>query len=233
MSVDRDAEKRAAAHAAVALVRSGDVVGLGSGSTALVALEELASRLRTGLLADIVAVPTSRVVESAARRLAIPLTDLAGHPVIDITIDGADEVDPQWRLIKGGGGALLREKIVAQASRREVIVIDHTKLSDRLGLHHRLPVEVVEFGWRPEALHIEQEGAAVTLRPGEEGAPFRTDGGNLILDVDLASIRDPVGFAEMLRTRAGVVEVGLFDAMTDDLVVGGPDGVVHESRPRA
>lgn len=225
-------EKRAAATLAVGLVADGAVVGLGSGSTALVALELLAARRAAGELAGIVAVPTSHTVEAAARRLGIPLTDLAAHPVIDVTIDGADEVDPQWCLIKGGGGALLREKIVAQASRREIIVVDHTKLSPRLGTRHRLPVEVVRFGWRPEALHLEQEGAAVALRRDDAGTPFRTDGGNYILDVDLGPIADPIGLAEHLRERAGVVAVGLFAGLTDDLVIGGPDGVRHESRPR-
>ncbi len=226
------AVNRAAARFAAGLVRPGQVVGLGSGSTAAFALDALATRYRDGELEGIVGVATSRAVEEAARGAGLRLTDLAAHPVVDITIDGADEVDPEWRVIKGGGGALLREKIVAQASRREVIVVDHTKLSPRLGTRHRLPVEVAEFGWRPEALHLEALGARVALRLAGDGAPFRTDGGNLILDVDLGPLGDPVALAGRLRARAGVVEVGLFDGLVDDLVVGGRDGVHHQSRQR-
>jgi ribose 5-phosphate isomerase A len=172
----QEAEKRAAAARAAGLVRPGMLVGLGAGTTAGFVLGYLAARLGRGELPGVAGIPTSTTVEAKARRLGIPLTDLQAHPVIDLTIDGADEVDPEWNLIKGGGGALLREKIVAQASRREVIVVDHTKLSPRLGTHHALPVEVVEFGWRPEAAYLECLGAEVSLRRagmGRRSAPTR------------------------------------------------------------
>jgi ribose 5-phosphate isomerase A len=132
----QEMEKRAAAERAAGLVRPGMIVGLGSGTTAGFVLGYLAARLGRGELPEVVGIPTSTTVEVKGRRLGIPLTDLQAHPVIDLTIDGADEVDPGWNLIKGGGGALLREKIVAQASRREVIVVDHTKWSPRLGTRH-------------------------------------------------------------------------------------------------
>jgi ribose 5-phosphate isomerase A len=223
----QEAEKRAAAEVAAGLVRPGMIVGLGSGSTAGFVLGHLAARLGRGELPEVAGVPTSTRVEAKARRLGVPLTDLQADPVIDLTIDGADEVDPGWNLIKGGGGALLREKIVAQASRREVIVVDHTKWSPRLGTHHALPVEVVEFGWRPEAAYLESLGAEVSLRRAWDGSPFRTDQGNLILDADLGPIDDPATLAGRLLTRAGVAEVGLFCGLTSDLIIATRAGVEH------
>ena len=143
---ERDRLKRAAAEHATSFLTSGMVVGLGTGSTAIWAVRKVAALLAAGELRDIVAIPTSSETEAEARRLDVPLTTLADHPVIDVTIDGADEVDPNLELIKGGGGALLHEKIVAQASRREIIVVDEAKLSPALGTHVALPVEVVPFG---------------------------------------------------------------------------------------
>jgi ribose 5-phosphate isomerase A len=223
----QEAEKRAAAELAAGLVRPGMIVGLGSGSTAGFVLGHLAARLGRGELPEVVGIPTSTTVAVEARRLGIPLTDLQAHPVIDLTIDGADEVDPAWNLIKGGGGALLREKIVAQASRREVIVVDHSKSSPRLGTHHALPVEVVGFGWRPEAAHLESLGAEVRLRRAGDGSLFRTDQGNLILDGDFGPIDDPGTLAGRLLARAGVAEVGLFCGLTSDLIAATPAGVEH------
>jgi ribose 5-phosphate isomerase A len=226
---DRQALKRAAAEWAAGLVCSGMVVGLGTGSTTIFALRRIAARLSDGSLSDVVAIPTSSEVEATARSLGIPLGDLDAHPVIDLTIDGADEVDPQLNLIKGGGGALLREKIVAQASRREIIVVDAAKCSERLGLRHCLPVEVVDFGWRPEALHLESLGAKVTRRASADGPAFRTDQHNFILDVDFGAIEDPEALAATLLARAGIVEVGLFCGLVSDLVVGTATGVEHRS----
>jgi ribose 5-phosphate isomerase A len=228
---NRDTEKQAAGEWAANLVRPGMVVGLGTGSTAIFALRRIATRLEEGDLTAVVGVPTSTQVEAAARELRIPLTDLQAHPTIDLTIDGADEVDAHFNLIKGGGGALLREKIVAQASRREVIVVDATKCSDHLGTRHRLPVEVVDFGWRPEALYLEALGAEVALRRGEDRSVFRTDQGNLILDADFGVIEDPRSLAVRLLSRAGVVEVGLFCGLVNDLVIGTPTGVEHRLGP--
>jgi ribose 5-phosphate isomerase A len=227
---EQDAEKRAAAERAVGFIRPGMVIGLGSGTTADFALHFLAARVARGELPGVVGIPTSENVATEARGLGIPLTSLDDHPVIDLTIDGADEVDPDWNLIKGGGGALLREKIVAQASRREIIVVDHTKCSPCLGTRHSVPVEVAVFGWRPEAMHLEALGARVSLRSGVDGSVFRTDQGNYILDADFGPTEDPALLASVLLSRAGVAEVGLFCGLVSDLIVATPDGVEHQQR---
>lgn len=221
---------RAAAEHAAEWVVSGMVIGLGAGSTAAFAVRAIASRLAAGSLTDVVGVPCSRAVGDAAARLGVPLTSLDAHPVIDLTIDGADEVDPQLALIKGGGGALLHEKIVAQASRREVIVVDATKPSPLVGTRCALPVEVVPFGWRAEALHLESLGARVRVRSDASGAPFRTDEDNLILDCDFGPIRAARELARMLSERAGIVEHGLFLGLASDVVIAGADGVRHLTR---
>jgi ribose 5-phosphate isomerase A len=194
----RDDLKRAAAERAVGLLRSGMVVGLGGGSTALFAVHRLAALVREGTLRDIVGVPCSDNVASAARSLGLTVVSLEDRPTIDLTIDGADEVDPQMRLIKGGGGALLREKIVAQASTREVIVVDASKLSDRLGTHHALPLEVTPFGWRTQLPFLEALGLRPTLRVDAAGAPVLTDQGDYLLDCAVAPLDDPRALADAL-----------------------------------
>lgn len=211
----------------MSLVRSGMALGLGHGTTAHYALVKLAEIVRSGLLRDVVGVPCSTQVEAEARELGIPLTTLDEHPVLDLTIDGADEVDPALNLIKGGGGALLREKIVAQASRREAIVVDEGKLSPVLGTRCAVPVEVVPFGWRTQVPFLTALGGEVILRRGAYGAPFRTDGGNLILDCRFGPISDPVALARALDGRAGIVGHGLFLRLATDLFVAGPAGVRH------
>ncbi len=226
----RDLQKRLAAERAVEFVEPGMVVGLGGGTTALLALRRLAELLRTGALQDVRGVPCALAVEVEARRLGIPLVTLEERPTIDLTIDGADEVDPQLRLIKGGGGALLREKIVAQASRREVIVVDQAKLSPRLGSRHALPVEVVPFGWQGQRRYLEELGARVELRLRPDGQPFRTDQANLLLDCAFGPLERPEELAERLAARAGIVEHGLFIGLASDLLVGGPGGVEHRTR---
>jgi ribose 5-phosphate isomerase A len=208
-------------------VRSGTVVGLGAGSTAGFALRRIASLVRAGSLSDVVFVPCSRAVGEDAAGLGLPLTTLDEHPVVDLTIDGADEVDPTFALIKGGGGALLHEKIVAQASRREVIVVDASKRSGCIGTRWALPVEVVPFARLAEELYLESLGARVRLRKAPSGAPFRTDEDNLILDCDFGPIRDPRALARVLSARAGIVEHGLFVDLATDLVIAGADGVQH------
>jgi ribose 5-phosphate isomerase A len=222
--------KQLAGEAAAALVESGMVVGLGTGSTAIFATRCVAERLRTGDLKDIIAIATSRSTDAAARELGIPmLTDDIPREV-DITIDGADEVDPAFDLIKGGGGALLREKIVAQASRRQVIVVDESKLSPRIGTHWALPVEVLEFGWRSQARFLEALGAVVVPRIGVDGALFRTDQGNMILDSRFGPIADPPALSVVLGARAGIVEHGLFIGIAHELFVAGTAGVRHARR---
>ena len=218
----RTAAKRAAGEAAVdRFVRDGMRVGLGTGSTAVWALRRIGTLLAAGDLRDIAGVPTSSASESEARACGIPLTTLDAHSFLDVTIDGADEVSPALDLIKGGGGAHLREKIVAQASGRLVIVVDETKLVPELGTGFAVPVEVVPMGQRPEREFLEQLGARVSLRTGADGTPFVTDEGNHILDADFGPLPDPAALQEALRTRAGIVEIGLFLDMASVIVVAG------------
>lgn len=225
--------KQRAAEAAVELVRAGMVLGLGHGTTAHHALVRIGELLRSGELASIHGVPCSSEVERAARDLGIPLTTLEEHPALDLTIDGADEVDPDLNLIKGGGGALLREKIVAQASMREAIVVDAGKLSPALGTRRALPVEVVPFGWKVQLRYLESLGSRVTLHAGSDGAPFRTDHGNLVLDCRFGPILDPYALARELEARAGIVAHGLFLGLATDLFVADQDGVRHLRRERS
>ncbi|HEX9751291.1 MAG TPA: ribose-5-phosphate isomerase RpiA [candidate division Zixibacteria bacterium] len=224
MSHDKTELKQLAARHATAMVESGMTVGLGHGSTSLLAVRELAQYLKDGRLTRIVGIPCSKEIEAEARSLGIPLSTLEENPVIDITLDGADEVDPQLNLIKGGGGALLREKIAAQASRREVIMIDDSKMSDVLGTKWAVPVEVVPFGWRTQAQFVESLGAVVSVRmKGTE--PFRTDHGNMILDCNFGPITDASALADRLCQRVGIVEHGLFLGLATTVIVAGPAGV--------
>ena len=214
------AARRDAAERAARLVQSGMVVGLGSGRTAAVAVRAVAHRLRTGELRDIVGVPTSE----ATRRLAagtIPLTTLQRRGAIDLTIDGADEVTPAGDLLKGGGGALLREKIVARASRRLVIVIDPGKRSRRLGSHGPLPIAVATFGWTRQLDLVRSLGGRPTLRRSGGGRPFRTDDGHFIVDALFeGGIVHPAQLAAVLKASAGVVETGLFLGYAPEIIVG-------------
>ncbi len=221
--------KQQAGEAAAALVESGMVVGLGTGSTAIFATRRIAERIRIGELRDIVAIATSVATDIAARDLGIPLMTDDIPRTVDITIDGADEVDPALDLIKGGGGALLREKIVAQASTRQVIVVDESKLSPALGTHWALPVEVMEFGWRSQARFLEGLGAVVVPR-ASSGELFRTDQGNMILDCRFGPISDPAALAAKLGDRAGIAEHGLFIGVAHDLFVARAEGVTHRRR---
>jgi ribose 5-phosphate isomerase A len=215
------AGKREAAVRAAALVRSGMVVGLGSGSTALLAVEEIARRITAGDLRDVLGVPTSRVTAEAAQARGIPLGDLERHPVVDLTLDGADEVTRDGDLLKGAGGALVREKIVALASRRIAIVIDDSKLVDRLGQRHPLPVAVAAFGWSTHVAAVRGLGGEPVLRRDPSGAPWATDDGLWILDCAFpGGIADPGALDRALKARAGVVETGLFLGLSPEVIVG-------------
>ncbi len=229
---EQDRYKQQAAERAVELVERGMVVGLGSGSTALFAIRLIGRLLRKGALAEIAGVPTSAATAAEARGLGIPLLDDAQAGPADITIDGADEIDPALDLIKGRGGALLREKIVAQASRRLVIVADETKLSPVLGTRRQLPVEVVPFGWRSQMEYINSlvPQARVSLRTAPNGDPVITDQGNFILDCAIGPIQGPQELAVQLQARAGVVAHGLFLGLATDVIVAGPSGVEHRIR---
>ena len=222
--VDRDALKRAAAEAAVKLVENDMVVGLGSGSTAAFAVEALARRRRQGL--RFVGIPTSRQTAARATAAGIPLTSFAEHRRIDLTIDGADEVERgTLNLIKGRGGALLHEKIVAAATRQLAIIVDSTKLVDRLGTHAPVPVEVVAFGLEATQAALEVLGASVQLRSSPRGQAFVTDGGNHILDCIFDQIADPARLEERIRRIVGVVESGLFISRADPVFVADASGV--------
>lgn len=238
--------KQEAARRAADLVQSGMAVGLGEGSTAVWAVRRIGELVQAGKLVNIVGVAASLRMEAEAHRLGIALTTLGAHPVVDLTIDGADEVDPQLDLIKGGGGALLREKIIAQATRREVIVVDESKLVPALGTHWGIPVEVIPFGWRSQYDYLSALGAQVAPRPaganlkaGERPATgpdtplevlYRTDQGNIILDCHFGPIHDPAALAERIKRRTGVVEHGLFLGLAQDVIVAGPGGVRHIQR---
>ena len=226
----RAGHKQAAAERAVDWIESGMVVGLGSGSTAVFAIRRIGVLLGAGTLRDLLGVPTSSASEAEARRLRIPIAEVGWQGAIDVTIDGADEVDPALDLIKGAGGALLHEKVVAQASRRVIIVADETKLSVRLGTRSEIPVEVLAFGWRSQARYLESLGARVSVRSQPDGAPFTTDEGNLILDCAFGPVARPSELAAALDGRAGIVEHGLFLGLATDLIVAGVSGITHRKR---
>jgi len=216
--------KRAAGYRAADLVRDGMVVGLGSGSTARYAILRVADRLRRNELRDVVAIPTSEETAQLARRGGIPLSTLDDYAHLDLTIDGADEVDPQLNVIKGLGGCLLREKIVAFATAKEIIVVDHSKLVQTLGTRSPLPVEVIRFGWRHTQVALAKTGAQAVLRE-TGGEPYVTDEGNYIIDCAYEGIESPRALTAALNAIPGVVENGLFLGVVDMVVVGSPSGV--------
>jgi ribose 5-phosphate isomerase A len=217
--------KRAAGVRAAEFATSGMVLGLGSGSTAYYATQRIAQRLQEGSLQNIVGIPTSESTARHAREWGIPLGTLEEYPQVDLTIDGADEVDPHLDVIKGLGGCLLREKIVAHATRKEIIVVDESKLVERLGTRAPVPVEVIRFGWRNTEKSLAETGARTTLRLSN-GVPFITDEGNYILDCHYESgIEDPAALASTLNSIPGVVENGLFLNMVKVVIVASVGGV--------
>lgn len=219
-----DELKRAAANWAVAQLTDGMVVGLGSRSTASFAVSEIGRLVKAGL--HIVGIPTSENTAEQARGLGIPLSTLGEYPEIDVTIDGADEVELRTlNLIKGGGGNLLREKIVATASKRLVIVVDHGKLVDRLGSRARVPIEVAQFGWQSTARRLAALGSVPVARIDSEGKMFVTDGGNFILDCEFGPIESPAELLGRLDATVGVMEHGLFLGLASQVVVGDITGV--------
>lgn len=223
LASNQDRPKRMAAVRAIEEVEDGMVIGLGSGSTAAFAVEALAARIAKGL--RVVGIPTSETTAALARRFGVPLTSFAEHRRIDLTIDGADLVERKTlNLVKGLGGALLREKIVAAASDRMIVVVDETKLVDRLGANTPLPVEIVSFGWQTVLDRLATSGYAPRLRlVGDK--PFTTDGGNYIVDCAIAEMPDPAVLEARLSAIIGVVESGLFIGLAAKIVVGRPTSV--------
>jgi ribose 5-phosphate isomerase A len=202
------------------------VLGLGTGSTVAHFLLALGRRYAAGELSGIVGVPTSVHTEAVARDLGIPLTTLEEAGTLDVTVDGADEVDPKLDLIKGLGGALLREKMVAQATRRLVIIVDDGKVVRRLGTRSPLPVEVATFSWGSHLPFLREQGAEPELRRNPEGDPFKTDNGNFILNCRFPNgIEDPSALDRALAARAGILESGLFLGLAREAIVGAPEGV--------
>lgn len=215
------AQRRDAAARAAALVSSGMAVGLGSGSTALLAVEALARRVAEGALTDVVGIPTSRATADLARERGLTLADLEQRPVVDLAIDGADEVDPDGGLLKGAGGALVREKIVARAARRFVVVVDESKRVARLGERHPLPVAVERFGWSTHLDAVRGLGAEPVLRRDAAGRPYATDDGDFILDCRFPDgIADADAVARELKSRPGVIDTGLFLGFSPEVIVG-------------
>jgi ribose 5-phosphate isomerase A len=232
--MDVEAQKRAAAARALEFVQPGMRLGLGSGSTAKHFVELLGERVHAGL--DVIGVPTSEATRADAERLGVPLTSLDETPELDLTVDGADEIATDLSLIKGGGGALLREKIVASASARMIVIADESKWVSALG-RFPLPVEIVPFGLAPTRRKVEAAAAAAgspgpaLLRRGKDGHAFVTDGGHWILDAALERIADPRSLADRLDRIAGVVEHGLFIGLAHIAVIAGSSGVRVIERP--
>ncbi|CAN6465750.1 unnamed protein product [Victoria cruziana] len=235
--LSQDDLKRIAAYRAVDCVESGMVLGLGTGSTAAHAIDRIGDLLRNGKLRNIVGVPTSKKTEAQATMVGIPLTDLAHHPVLDLAIDGADEVDPQLNLIKGRGGSLLREKMVEGAARKFVVIVDETKLVQNLGQSGMaVPVETIPFCWQYTARRLqslfEKVGCQAKLRRcGDGSEPFLTDNNNYVVDLFFEGpIGDLQSASEAILGLTGVIEHGMFLGMTTTLIVAGKLGVTIKNQ---
>jgi len=224
---EQDRHKKQAAEKAVEYITDGMIVGLGTGSTTAFAVHKIAQLIKENSLKKIRAIPSSKKTERLARRLQIPLTDFRKVLKIDVTIDGADEVDPHLNLIKGGGGALLREKILIQASKRVIIVVDGTKISKKLGTKCPVPIEVLPFAWELEARYLKGLKAKPKLRRDARKKPYLTDQKNYILDTDFGLIKDPEALNSKLNQHAGIIEHGLFVEMVTDIIVVGTKGNSH------
>ena len=219
--------KNNAALMAVDFVRSGMVVGLGTGSTAEYAISEIARRVNEHKLEGLVFVPTSLRTFRIASELGLNMSYIEEHVNIDLTIDGADEVDPDMNLIKGGGGALLREKLIAQCSERNIIIVDESKVSGKLGTNFSLPVEVFPFAVKASVGFIGGIGGNAKIRLNDDSSYFTTDQGNYIIDCDFGPIHDLRKLSNILGSRAGIAEHGLFLGIATDLIVGKAEGTEH------
>jgi ribose 5-phosphate isomerase A len=230
-SVDLDQLKKAAALKAIEFIRDGMVVGLGTGSTAKHMIMALGDKVRAGM--KLRGVPTSQETAALARQAGIPLLDAENRWEINVAIDGADQVDPHFNLIKGGGGALLKEKIVAASSKQFIVMVDHTKQVPVLGGSFPLPIEVISFGWGSTAREIEALTKSRVVLRERNGVPFKTEAGNLIVDVHIDRISQPGELETALNLIPGVVETGLFVGRTNVLIVGSPQGVQTLHVPKA
>ena len=219
--------KKAAALRAVDFVRPGMLVGLGTGSTAEFAIEGLSRRIADGRLSEICCIASSLRTRDFAESLGLNLVELDMERMIDVTIDGADEIDSDFNLIKGGGGALLREKVLAQNSKKNIVIADESKLSRRLGARFPVPVEVLRFALEAEKTYLATLGGETQLRVTQDGSPFLTDQRNLIVDWSCGEIEDPSCFANRLSERAGIIEHGLFVGTATDVIIGSSRGVKH------
>jgi ribose 5-phosphate isomerase A len=224
-NMDQDQLKKLSAEKAVEDIKDGMIVGLGSGSTVFFALEKISEKLKSGELKNIASIPSSFDTEKKAVQFGIPLTTLNKNPVIDLTIDGADEVDARLNLIKGGGGMLLREKIVAQASKKFIIIVDESKLSEKLGEKWAVPVEVLQFAISSEKLFLESLGAKISLRM-KNGETFITDEGNIIFDANFGVIEDVKKLTCLINQRAGIAEHGIFVGMADKIICAKRNGEI-------
>jgi ribose 5-phosphate isomerase A len=227
MNAIQEQKKQAAEFAANKFIQPGMTVGLGFGSTAIHAVNRIGDLIQDGTLSGIKAIACALSTEEHAASIGIPIIDFTETTSIDVTIDGADEVDPNLNLIKGGGAALTREKIVAQASRREVIVVDASKHSPHLGTRWPVPLEVIPFGWQSQAGFLRSIGAEPILRRNEDGKPIITDQGNYIIDANFGPIEDPQTLVLQLESRAGIVEHGIFLNLATDVVTATSEGITH------
>jgi len=223
--MNQDQLKKQAAEKAVEDIKDGMIIGLGSGSTVLFALEKISEKLKSGELKNIIGIPSSVDTEKKAIEFGIPLTTLNETPVIDLTIDGADEVDSELNVIKGGGGMLLREKIVAQASKKFIIIVDESKLSEKLGEKWPVPIEVVQFAMSSEKLYLESLGAKISLRM-KNGETYITDEGNIIFDSNFGIIDDVKKLTCLINQRAGIAEHGIFMGMVDKIICAKRNGEI-------
>ena len=222
--MNKEHQKKIAAEKATEEVKNGMVIGLGTGSTVYYALLKLGDMIRDGL--NIIGIPTSEGTEKIATEQNIPLTTLAKHPTIELTIDGADEVDAHMNLIKGGGAALVREKIIANSSKRIVIVVDESKVSQVLGTTFALPVEIIQFGWEATQRAVDKVCGKSDLRGGIDN-PLITDNGNYILDCKFIGIPEPEKVELQINNIPGVVENGIFVDRADKVIIGTPNGIKY------
>ncbi len=221
----REIYKKEAAEKACEFIKDNMVVGLGSGSTTAYALKKISQLIHSNQLQNIFGIPSSLDTAEKAHQLGIPITDFKNHPEIDITIDGADEVDENLNVIKGGGGAHLREKIVFQASKRNIVIIDESKLSNKLGANWPVPVEVLPFAVDVEIKFLKSLGATINIRKNNDSSLFYTNQANLIIDAKFDILKDPHNLNNILNSRAGIMEHGLFVGLVTDVIVAGGDGI--------